>query len=205
MGATLLSFAAVCLAIELTPGPNMAYLAILSATRGRSAGFWATSGVALGLLLVGILAASGLSATIAASPTLYDLLRWIGMFYLLWLAWEAWRGDTETSPADARSGTSVGQYFRRGLITNLLNPKAAAFYITILPSFVDASQAVLPQAIILSIVYVSIATLIHCAIVLLASAARPWLEDPTRQQIVRRVMAVALAAIALWFLYSSAR
>ena len=84
---TLLAFAATCLVIELAPGPNMAYLAVLSASKGRRAGFAATLGIALGLLIVGLAAALGLTAIIANSRWVYEALRWGGVFYLLWLAW----------------------------------------------------------------------------------------------------------------------
>jgi threonine/homoserine/homoserine lactone efflux protein len=69
----------------------MAYLAVLGASIGRRAGFAATLGVALGLLIVGLAAALGLAAVIANSRVLYEALRWAGVLYLFWLAWEAWR------------------------------------------------------------------------------------------------------------------
>src|SRR5262245_32737332 len=90
---TLLAFAGTCLVVELTPGPNMAYLAVLSADKGRRAGFAAVAGIAVGLLIVGVGAALGLAALVASSRWLYEILRWCGAFYLLWLAWDAWRGE----------------------------------------------------------------------------------------------------------------
>ena len=101
---TLLTFAVTCLLLELTPGPNKAYLALLSAGKGRRAGFAATLGVALGLLVVGLAAALGLTALIASSRTLYEALRWGGVLYLLWLAYEGWRGEEETSPKQRHCG-----------------------------------------------------------------------------------------------------
>jgi threonine/homoserine/homoserine lactone efflux protein len=202
---TLAAFAATCLVIELTPGPNMGYLAVLSASAGRRAGFAAVLGVALGLLLVGIAAALGLAAVIANSPMLYEALRWAGALYLLWLAWEGWRGAAETSPGSAGDGTGDGRYFMRGLVTNLLNPKAGLFYIAILPTFVDASRPLVGQAITLSVVYVAIATAVHATIVTLAGAARPWLEDERCSMLVRRGLALVLAGIALWLLAATRR
>ena len=79
----------------------MAYLAVLSASKGRRAGFAATLGVALGLLIVGLAAALGLTAIIANSRWVYEALRWGGVFYLLWLAWEGWRRQEKTSPGNA--------------------------------------------------------------------------------------------------------
>lgn len=195
---TILSFAVTCLVIELTPGPNMAYLAVLSASKGRRAGFAATLGVALGLLVVGVVAALGLAALIASSPTLYEGLRWAGALYLLWLAYEGWRGDEETSPGTAKIEVLPSRYFVRGLITNLLNPKAGIFYIAVLPTFLVEGRSLAGQAAALSVVYVTIATLIHSTIVLLADAVRPWLDDKRRSTIVRRTLALLLAGIAVW-------
>ncbi len=202
---TLLAFAATCLVIELTPGPNMAYLAVLSASKGRRAGFAATIGVALGLLAVGVAAALGLTALIAGSRMLYETLRWGGAAYLLWLAWEAWRGEQETSPGKAEIESQDARYFARGLITNLLNPKAGLFYVAILPTFLDTSRSLPGQAITLSLVYVAVATAVHGTIVLLADAARPWLEDERRSTLVRRTLALVLAAIAVWLLATTRR
>jgi threonine/homoserine/homoserine lactone efflux protein len=195
---TLLAFAITCLVIELTPGPNMAYLAVLSASKGRRAGFAATLGVALGLLIVGLAAALGLTALIANSRMLYEALRWGGVLYLLWLAYEGWRGDAETSPGTATAGASDSKYFIRGLITNLLNPKAGIFYIAVLPTFIVETRPLTGQAVPLSVVYVAVATLVHSAIVLLADAARPWLEDERRSTIVRRAFSLLLVGIAVW-------
>ena len=86
----------------------MAYLAVLSATMGRRAGFAATAGVAFGLLIVGLGAALGLAAVISNSRWLYEALRWGGALYLLWLAWEGWRGEEETSPGKAGAAGLLG-------------------------------------------------------------------------------------------------
>lgn len=113
----------------------MAYLAVVSSSIGRQAGFAATLGIALGLLIVGLAAALGLAAVIANSRLLYEALRWAGVLYLFWLAWEAWRREEDTS---SRASTAPGStYFVRGLITNLLNPKAGIFYLAVLPTFVN--------------------------------------------------------------------
>jgi threonine/homoserine/homoserine lactone efflux protein len=199
------AFALTCFVIELTPGPNMAYLAILSATRGRRSGFAATVGVAFGLMIVGVAAALGLAAAISSSPVLYELLRWGGIAYLLWLAWDGWRDTTETSPSKMEEVNADSAYFIRGFITNILNPKAAVFYVAVLPTFVDSARPILSQTIILSVIYVLIATGIHTAIVLLAGAARPLLEDPDRSRVVRRALSFALALIAVWFAFGTAR
>src|SRR5262249_11904043 len=128
-----------CFVIELTPGPNMAYLAVLSASTGRRAGFAATAGGAAGPLIMGLGAAVGLAALIASSRPLYEALRWAGVFYLFWLAWEGWRGE-DTSPVEANVTPDDSRFFLRGLVTNLLNPKAGIFYVAVLPTFLDETR-----------------------------------------------------------------
>ncbi len=195
---TLLAFAATCLVIELAPGPNMAYLAVLSASKGRRAGFAATLGIALGLLIVGLAAALGLTAIITNSRWVYEALRWGGVFYLLWLAWEGWRRQEKTSPGNADLTAHDSRFFVRGLVTNLINPKAGIFYVAVLPAFLDEARPLVGQAVTLSAIYVAVATAAHSTIVLLADAARPWLEDERRSTIVRRALSLMLAGIAVW-------
>jgi threonine/homoserine/homoserine lactone efflux protein len=160
-------------------------------------------GVALGLLIVGLAAALGLAAVIAKSRLLYEALRWAGVIYLFWLAWEAWRREENTSPSAATLAPSDSKYFLRGLITNLLNPKAGIFYLAILPTFVNELRPLLGQTMTLSAIYVVVATTIHSVIVLLADTARPLLENQERRVIIRRVFSLLLVAIAIWLLFAT--
>ncbi len=198
--SALWQFALGALLIELTPGPNMTYLAIISVSNGWRAGFATVAGVALGLASIGVIAAFGVAALIQSSALLYEGLRWAGVLYLLWLAYAGWVGEpAETdAPSDARN-------FNRGLITNLLNPKAAVFYVAVLPNFVDAGKPVLIQTLILSAAYVAIATAVHGLIVLLGGSLAPLLANPARERMIRRVLSALLAAVALWFAWSTAR
>ncbi|GJL90878.1 LysE family translocator [Hyphococcus sp.] len=204
--SVLIGFIATVLVIEATPGPNMGWLALVSASEGRKAGLAAVAGVGLGLLLIGAAAAAGLGGLVLTSPFLFQALRFGGAAYLLWLAYDAWRDAGETSPGIfKKTEPHYSQYFRRGVIINLLNPKAAVFYIVILPGFVDPVGAASAQIIILTILYVGLATLVHALIVIFAGAARPLLQNPERLRVTRRMMAVAIAAIAVWFAWSAAR
>ncbi|MCU0830251.1 MAG: LysE family translocator [Rhizobiaceae bacterium] len=198
--ASLFSFALASLLIELTPGPNMSYLAIATLKDGRRAGLLTVAGVALGLLAVGFVAALGLNAIIANSPPLYDGLRMIGLLFFLYLAFEAWQGPK----ADAGADISDGSHFMRGFLTNALNPKAATFYLAVLPRFVDPAGDVIRQTLTLTLIYVAVATLVHALIVIGAAQARPFLDGPN-EQIARRVMAGLLVAVAVWFAISTAR
>lgn len=192
----LLAFALTSFLIELTPGPNMAYLALVAATEGRRQGYAAVAGVALGLAVLGLAAALGLAAVIEGSPFAYQLLRWLGVGYLLWLAWEAWQG-AEKAEGSGETGVSLARYFQRGLVTNLLNPKAALFFVAVLPGFLPLAPG-LGDTLTLSAVYVIVATLVHGGLVAVAGAAQVWLGDPRRAGQVRRAMALALVGVAIW-------
>src|SRR5215510_14016060 len=87
----LIAFGLTSFVIEMTPGPNMAYLAVLGASRGRLAGFSAVLGVALGLALLGGAAGLGAGSLILNHHAAYEILRWAGALYLCWLAYDSWK------------------------------------------------------------------------------------------------------------------
>ena len=119
-----LAFVLISVVVELTPGPNMVYLVVLTAREGRWAGFAATLGVALGLSAVAAAAAFGLTAIIATSRWLYKALRWGGALYLLWLAWEGMRGAKASAPRGIAVEPRYSKFLLQGFMTNALNPKA---------------------------------------------------------------------------------
>jgi threonine/homoserine/homoserine lactone efflux protein len=199
----LSEFLLASLIVELTPGPNMAYLASLTVTRGRRAGALTVAGVAAGLASYGVLSALGLTLLIAERPAVYELLRWAGVGYLLWLAWESWRGRSEARP---ELQGEEGPLLLRGFITNLLNPKAALFYLAVLPNFIDAAAgSALAQNLVLVAAYVAVATAMHGLIVLLAAQAQPYLVAGARERTLRQAMAVALVVIAAWIVWQTRR
>ncbi len=202
MPPDVLAFVLTSLIVELTPGPNMATLAVLAATRGRAAGLAAVAGVALGLAVVGTLAALGLAALVQASPTAWEVLRWGGAAYLLWLAVDTWR-DADAEPGFTADGT-LARAFRDGLVINLLNPKAAVFYVAVLPGFLPPGAG--PTLTIgYALIYVAVATAVHAGIVLLAGAAVRWLAEGRRRRAAARLFAVLLAGIAVWLVIATAR
>ena len=197
---TVAAFALTSAIIELTPGPNMTWLAVVAVSDGRRAGYAAVAGVCMGLSVIGLAAAFGMATIIADKPTVYQALRWAGVFYLFWLAWDAWR---DAGAPDVSEPEQATRFFGRGLTTNLLNPKAALFYLAVLPGFVTPGADALSATVTLTVIYVMVATLIHAGIVTLAGAARGLLYDPARERVVRRVLAVALALVAVWFAIAS--
>ena len=204
---SLAAFAAASLVIELVPGPNQTYLAALTLTYGLRAGLAAVAGIALGLSVYGLAAALGVATLIDQAPLLYEILRWAGAFYFLWLAWESW-WDKAAVPFDTAKGDVrvLRTAFRRGLMTNLLNPKAAIFYVAVLPGFIVAGAgSVLVQTALLSAVFVAVATGTHLLVVLAASRLQRYVADPEWRRPIRRALALVLAAIAIWFTFSTAR
>lgn len=192
-------FALAALLIELTPGPNMTWLAILSATHGRAAGLAAVAGIALGLAIAGIAAMLGLAAAIAASPAFFQSLRWAGSLYLLYLAWEAWRGPRADQPG---LEDGVRRFFYQGLTSNALNPKAYVFYAALLPRFIAENVNFEAAFLTLAAVYVGVATAVHGLIAVFAGTSGNFFTDRINRPQVRGFFAAALVATALWFFFS---
>jgi threonine/homoserine/homoserine lactone efflux protein len=198
-------FALAVLLIELTPGPNMAWLAALSMGEGRRAGLAATMGVALGLFINALAAALGLAFIVADNPLLLQILRWGGALFLLWLAWESWRDAGESSPAAIATPERSRHHFISGFVVNLLNPKAMLFYVVVIPRFNGGMVPGFGLAFSLALVSIFIATLVHLSIILAGSRAGNWLADPARTRTVRRVLALLIVGVAIWFVAEAGR
>lgn len=197
-------FALAVLLIELTPGPNMAWLVALVLGEGRKAGLAAIGGVALGLLVNGLLSAIGASAVLTALPRAASFIGFAGAAMMLYLAWEAWRTSGETSPATIPRH-SPHRHFFAGFGINLLNVKAALFFLSVAPQFVAGGAPGMQQAVTLALVSVAIATSIHLLLIYGASSIRPILLEPHRATLVRRVLALAMVGVAAWFVAGALR
>ena len=181
----------------------MAYLAALTLAEGRRAGFVTVAGIAMGLLLVSLLAAFGVATFVSESTALYAALKWAGVFYMLWLAYDIWRAKDQAE-AEFAAESPMTTYVARGFLTNVLNPKAAVFFIAVLPQFIDPQHDTLRQTLRLSVAYAIVATFVHAVIVLLATYARPFFQNAARMNALRRVLALGLVAVAFWLLWSAA-
>jgi threonine/homoserine/homoserine lactone efflux protein len=200
--AELAPFLAASVAMELTPGPNMLYLGLLSAQNGRVAGLAAAAGVALGLLTIGLLALLGLGALVVGFPGVYAALHWAGVAYLVWLAWDTWKEARQ--PADHGPGVTLVQAFTRGLVTNLLNPKAFLFYLTVLPGFVGEGADFITHAIFLTLIYVGVASCVHASVIVGAGSLTRLLDQPGRRLTIGVIFALMLLAIAAWLAFKAA-
>jgi threonine/homoserine/homoserine lactone efflux protein len=196
----MLSFILASIIIELTPGPNMTWLAVLGATRGRTQAFAAVAGICLGLAIAAVIAGLGLTALLYEVPQLFTALRWAGTLYLLYLAWDAW---TDAKGHEEIHNGTPARAFTQGLISNILNPKAYLFYAAMLPQFIDPAKSASQQIALLSVIYVVIATIIHACIAMLSGGIADWLAKSPQALVVRRILAALIAAAAVWFFYST--
>jgi threonine/homoserine/homoserine lactone efflux protein len=137
----LLAYSFACLVLFITPGPDMSLFLAKTVSGGRRAGIAAYIGASLGCIAHSLLAALGISALIAASPTGFLMLKIIGAAYLLWLAVDAVRnGSSLNVRAQHQQRTSFWPTLLLGLGVNLTNPKVVLFFVTFLPQFVDAGD-----------------------------------------------------------------
>lgn len=198
--SSLLGFSLVALGMVLTPGPNMVYLVSRSVCQGRVAGLISLGGVAAGFVFYMVCAAFGITALVIAVPYAYDTLRIAGALYLLWLAWQAIRPGGR-SPFEVRTLRPDGprKLFAMGLLTNLLNPKIAVMYLSLLPQFIDPAQGgVLAQTLVLGTSQIAISVLVNSVIVLAAGSVATLLASrPMWATAQRWLMATVLGGLAV--------
>jgi threonine/homoserine/homoserine lactone efflux protein len=192
--------AAVAIGLVLTPGPNMIYLVSRSITQGRRAGLISLLGVAVGFFIYLGAASAGIATVFALVPTVYLMLKLGGAAYLLWLAWKAVRPGGESAFAPkALPVDRPGKLFAMGLVTNLLNPKIAILYISLLPQFVDPRRGhIAAQSLALGLTQICIALAVNTLIVLMAGSISTFLmRRPLWLRVQRYVMGTVLAGLAV--------
>lgn len=198
---SLTAFALIALAMVLTPGPNMIYLLSRSILQGRTAGFISLLGVILGFLTYMFGAALGLTGVLLAVPLAYDAIRWLGAAYLLWLAWTAIRPGARSVLEPRRDLPHDGaqRLFMMGFLTNLLNPKIAVLYLSLLPQFVEPERGpILGQLLILGLTQITISFSVNLTIVFLAGTVAGWVAARPSWVLVQRwLMGTILAGLAV--------
>jgi threonine/homoserine/homoserine lactone efflux protein len=147
-----------------------------------------------------VAAALGLSAIFLTVPILYDAMRYVGAAYLLWLAWDALRpGGRHLFQTRTLAPDSPARLFRIGVLTSVLNPKVAMFYLALFPQFIDATRgSVLLQGLMLGFLQIAINTVGDLCFVFAAGAITAWLaRRPLWSALQRWVLGIVLAGIAL--------
>ena len=177
---SLILFMAAGLALNVTPGPDMLYVAARGAGEGRSAGIASALGIGVGTLVHIALVAAGLAAVLSAVPVAYLAIRLGGAAYLIYLGVRALIAKQAAAEAAPLEPASISTIFRQGVITNVLNPKVALFFLAFLPQFVDASRgnAVL-QVIGLGLLFDTTGTLVNLAVAIASSRAAALLRAPS--------------------------
>ena len=197
---THIAVALICLGMVLTPGPNMVYLISRSLSQGPKAGLISLGGVAVGFLFYVFSAAFGITALLLAVPYAYDALRLAGALYLLYLAWQALRPGGR-SPFQVRDlpRDRPRKLFMMGLMTNLLNPKVAVLYLSLLPQFIDPEKGqVLSQLLVLGVTQIAISLSVNAVIAVTAGSIAVFLAGrPLWMLIQRWLMGTVLAALAV--------
>ncbi len=198
---SLAAFALVALGMVLTPGPNMIYLITRSIMQGRKAGFISLLGVVLGFAFYMLCAAFGLAVLLLTIPMAYESIQWAGAAYLLYLAWNAIKPGTR-SVLEPRTDLTVDaprKLFMMGFATNLLNPKIAVLYLSLLPQFIDPAKGhVLVQSISLGLTQIAISFTVNLAIVAAAGWVAGWFATrPAWLKAQRWLTASVLSALAL--------
>jgi threonine/homoserine/homoserine lactone efflux protein len=183
---SLALFMTATLALNLAPGPDMLYVSTRSLTQGRRAGVISALGIAAGAVVHTLVIASGLAALLRAVPIAYEIVRFAGAAYLIWLGIKALRsrsGPLTGAPLDRASEWAV---FRQGMITNLLNPKVALFFLAFLPQFTNPGGSVAAQIVVLGCLFNLSGTLVNIGVAWLAASARHWLTAGHRSERILR-------------------
>jgi threonine/homoserine/homoserine lactone efflux protein len=205
-------FAATVFVVNATPGVDMMFTLAKTLRHGVAGGVAAALGIVAGCVVHTLVAAFGLAALLAASATAFALVKWAGAAYLVWLAIGMLRaggaptsapvdatagapGGNAATPPDRATGRLLGRLFRQGLLTNVLNPKIAIFFLALLPQFIDAGAAdKLVAFLFLGAWFVLQGALFMIAFVLLVAPLRRWRASAAW----RRGLNAAGAAIFVW-------
>ena len=201
--SAILSFAAVVGLLTLTPGMDTA-LILRTAAVGEPRRAWGVvSGIQTGTLVWGALTSAGVTALLTASHIAYEVLRWAGACYLTWMGltmlWATLRRrGTEAAPLPTEeSGNAFLPGWRRGALTNLLNPKVGVFYVALLPQFIPAGAPVFASGLLLTSIHILFGALWSTVLVLLARRLRHAMQRPLARRILDRVTGTVIAGFGV--------
>ncbi|HRD35035.1 MAG TPA: LysE family translocator [Rhodocyclaceae bacterium] len=201
--SALLAFSLAAALLTLTPGLDTALVLRTAAVEGGRRAMQAGSGIVVGVLAWGVIAAFGLGAVLAVSRTAYAVLQMAGAAYLLWLGlnllWAA-RYDRPALPQEAGRDSPPGggrRWFLRGLLTNLLNPKVGVFYVSLLPQFIPADVPVVGFSVLLAGIHAAMGLAWFAALVLATRPLARWLRQPVVTRSLDALTGLALMLFGL--------
>jgi threonine/homoserine/homoserine lactone efflux protein len=198
--ASLAIFAGALLVAAGSPGPSIAALIARVLTRGPRDVFPFLSAMWVGEAVWLSLAVLGLAAIAESFHYLFVAIKWIGVAYLLYLAWKMWTAPVDTEGEALPEASSAGKLFFAGLTVTLGNPKIMMFYVALLPTIIDLNVVTLTGWAELVVVMLAVLVIVDLAWVLFAAKARQFLRSPRAVRIANRtsagLMAGAAAAVA---------
>ncbi len=196
-GAHLVEFVTAVTVLVLVPGPNTMLILAHSAVGGRLAGLATVIGIESGTLVHVSAAALGLSALLSTSAVAFDVVKYAGAAYLSWLGLRGiWPADRRRTPAAA--ALALTRAYGRAVLTNVLNPRVAVFFLAFLPHFVRPERGhVVLQFGILGLIVVAVGLLLGSALVLASSSLAGWLRRPAVSLWLQRSTGLALVAFGL--------
>ncbi|MEQ6289505.1 LysE family translocator [Vogesella sp. GCM10023246] len=191
MLSSLLLFSATAALLTITPGLDTALVLRTAVNEGRRAALAAGLGICGGVLAWGVIVACGLGALLHTSALAYTLLRVIGAAWLLWLGVQLLRRRSEPAANPDTTTDTDGNWFWRGVLTNLLNPKVGLFYLTLLPQFLQPQDNVLWMSLAMALIHALEGVIWFALLVLVAARASTWLQSPRVQRSLDRLLGVA--------------
>ena len=200
--ATLGLFLLAVLALFLSPGPNMAFVLAHGVAQGPRGGFAAAIGISAADLVHTLCAATGITALVAAWAPAFDLLRYAGALYLLWLAAKSWR-EGGAALAGTASPAPFMRIVRQAWLNNLVNPKALLFFMVFLPQFVNPARGhVTLQLLLLGVLLSAMALLFNTVLgAFSGQIGRRLQARPGAAKFQRGLLAFVMAGLALRLLF----
>ena len=192
---TLLLFALATFVLTVSPGPGVLYVTARSIAQGRAAGFVSAFGIESGEIIWLVATATGVAALLEASEQALAVLRFAGAAYLIYLGIQRWR---EVEPIETPPKANLAKLYGQGVLTQIVNPKVAVFFVAFLPQFLDAGRPIGPQMVALGAVYIAIAIAVDTVYVLASSAvARRFLTSAMARRRSNRAAAVTYVALGV--------
>ena len=190
-------FAATVLPLVCTPGPDLIYVAAQALAGGRKAALRANAGVTLGYVAHAVLASLGVAALVAASPILFETLRWCGVAYLAYLAIRMIRSAIGGEIISLNPNAPPAS-LTKGFITSFFNPKGLLVYLAILPNFMNATEGIAQQAALLSGIFIGLCALVYGTVgIVVAAIGRVGTVRASYQRVVQGIAGSLLAFAAV--------
>lgn len=174
---TLIMFTAASALLAFAPGPDNIFVLTQSMMNGRAAGFRITMGLCTGLLVHTTVVALGVAAIFRSSLIAFNVLKYAGAAYLLFLAWKSFRSASERIELSGRAELTSMQLYRRGIIMNVTNPKVSMFFLAFLPQFASPGKGSIPvQIAVLGFIFIIVTILVFGLISQLSGLIGEWVS-----------------------------